>query len=463
MGIFLSPEELEIPSDRQRDVTPDVESHIQELAEDIDKNDLYHAPAVTRTDRGFRLVAGWCRTQAILALLESGRAIRYGTEQVEGKIPVHVLDGERTEADLQEIELHENLKRRNLSWVEKARAIAKLQALRESTSPGWTKTDTARELADDPESKENWREVSESIILAPYLNDPEIAQAETRRKALKKLESKLAGSIYRARAETEVPADSETSDLFRDSSSGEEESKPSPATPKRKALPIAVLHMDAGSAVSHIAAKSYEFECIIADPPYGIDVGKSFWGRGGLSYPDSLEAARKEVAVLASTYETIAAKQCHIYMFCAPQLFHLWAPIFEEMGWQVWPRPIIWDRSPKGLAGAWEWAPRMMYETVLYARKGEKPAIRESRPDIIRCPLEPRYARPGEKPESLYTELLSRSCHPGDKVLDLYAGTGPLIDAAAELNLSAVCVDQDPIAIGIMQERLEEANAKARG
>jgi len=77
-------------------------------------------------------------------------------------------------------------------------------------------------------------------------------------------------------------------------------------------------------------------------------------------------------------------------------------------------------------------------------------------PDVITISGEPNLGHMAQKPVALYKELLSRSVRPGDSVLDCYAGTGPLLPAAHQMQLKATLIEKDPASFGIIINRAKE-------
>lgn len=64
---------------------------------------------------------------------------------------------------------------------------------------------------------------------------------------------------------------------------------------------------------------------------------------------------------------------------------------------------------------------------------------------------------PTQKPEGVLRRIVQASSRPGDRVLDLFAGSGTLGAVAAPLGRHAVLVDDNPEAITIMRERMPRA------
>jgi len=61
-----------------------------------------------------------------------------------------------------------------------------------------------------------------------------------------------------------------------------------------------------------------------------------------------------------------------------------------------------------------------------------------------------------QKPVALFKDLLSRSVKPGDRVLDPFGGSGPILPAAHELPCTATLVEIDPASFGIAVKRSRE-------
>ncbi|WP_454157653.1 DNA-methyltransferase [Microbacterium lacticum] len=64
---------------------------------------------------------------------------------------------------------------------------------------------------------------------------------------------------------------------------------------------------------------------------------------------------------------------------------------------------------------------------------------------------------PTQKPEGILRRIVQASSRPGDRVLDLFAGSGTTGAVAAALGRFAVLVDENPEAIAVMRQRIPEA------
>ena len=64
---------------------------------------------------------------------------------------------------------------------------------------------------------------------------------------------------------------------------------------------------------------------------------------------------------------------------------------------------------------------------------------------------------PTQKPEGILRRIVQASSRPGDRVLDLFAGSGTTGSVASALGRDAVLIDDNPEAIAIMQRRMPHA------
>jgi DNA modification methylase len=69
-----------------------------------------------------------------------------------------------------------------------------------------------------------------------------------------------------------------------------------------------------------------------------------------------------------------------------------------------------------------------------------------------------RTGYPTQKPEPLLARILEATSHPGDRVLDPFAGSGTTAIVAARLDRPFTLIDQSTVAITTARKRLAEAN-----
>lgn len=424
---FIKLDSLHVPEDRVRREFD--EDYIRSLADDIAKNGLYHAPVVRDDLR--TLVAGECRSRAIRLLNAEGISFTYNGQAVEaGMLPVTALS-ELDEDQLLEIELHENILRRDISWQEQVAARAKLHELRQKQKPAGerqTYRETASEILGRPAKPgEATPLVRDAIALAAHLDDPDVAKAKSEREAIKILSKKLESEIREMLAEDFEPSDDD----------------------------MKLLEGDCISNLKNMADGSINI--ILTDPPYGV--GADTFGDQSDNehmYDDSYASWQNLMKDFAAESFRITAERAHAYVFCDIRRFAELAEMMTFCGWNVWETPLIWYKGNRGILPRPDHGPRRTYEAILFASKGDRPVVTTGAHDVISIPADPDRIHAAQKPIELFVELLRRSVHPGEVVLDAFAGRGTIFPAARQLGVRAIAIEQNPSAIAMCKMTLKE-------
>lgn len=437
---FLHTTSITIASNRQRRVFN--RDLLQDLIDSIEGPVGLLQPIVIRSSpQGPTLVAGERRLRAISEIYSLGGLIKFNGELIShGFIPVTDL-GELSLVDAEEAELEENIRRADLTWQERATASNRLMNLRqiqaeEKGLPAVTVREVSMELYPDHSIGAAVAATRRELIVSRFLEDPAVRAAPTLDEAFKilkkgeerKKHAELAekvGASYNAGKQTLIQADSQ--DWCR-------------------------------------GAPSEGFEVILTDPPYGMgadDFGDS--GRGVQAeshrYEDSWENFAKIVEWLPEESFRLATPEAHLYLFCDIDKFFLLRHRFTEAGWVVHRTPLVWS-NPNGFRIPWQGkGPRRAYELILFARKGGKP-VTAVRPDVMEYSRDTSIGHAAQKPVALLDDLLRRSARPGERVLDLFAGSGSVMEAAHNLKLPSTSIELDPAAFGIAANRLKGFEAQ---
>lgn len=433
---------IQVPENRQRKTF--TQEHLDELSASFDRVGLLHPIVVRSVGRDLFLVAGERRLRTLIARGEAGKSTECGSLRISpGEVPYLEL-GELSHEKAMEAELEENIRRVDLSWQERATAEAALHAIRtrqaEERGERQTIRDTALETRGgtlDTLSGTVQQQVSQNLVLAKHLHDPEVAAAKTPKEALKVLQKKAEAT---KRVELAKAFDLEQAE--------------SPSVPHTLLV---------GDIREHLRSlPDGHFQVLLTDPPYGIDAD-SFGDQSGQghSYADSHEYFTELLNLLADEGYRVCAEQAHAYIFCDPRRFDEIKILFELAGWSVWATPLIWAKNT-GMLPRPEYGPRRTYETILFATKGDK-RTNLVRPDVLVHPSVRGLVHGAQKPVSLYQDLLERSSAPGDSVLDPFAGSGTIFPAANRLKLRATGVELNPEYAACCTLRLQRSDDLAEG
>jgi DNA modification methylase len=181
---------------------------------------------------------------------------------------------------------------------------------------------------------------------------------------------------------------------------------------------------------------------------------------GAHAYTDDWAHAEKCYVALATEGFRVAKPQAHLYAFCDIDRFQDLKALFFAAGWTVFRTPLLWYKRHGSRAPWPEQGPQRKYETLLYAIKGKRPTLKMLG-DVLDYPADTNLGHAAQKPVALYRDLLTRTCLPGDTVLDPFCGTGPIFPAAQELRLRATGIERDLASYGIAVKRIQDLKAQA--
>ncbi len=399
-----------IPEDRIRREFD--EDGLKELADSIGRLGLLQ-PIVLREDMK-TLICGERRLRAHHIL---------GLKEIE-----YVTARDLSNEQFLEAELEENVIRRDLSWQDQARAQSRLHNFRveqhgeggQGKDDGWNITRTAKEIAGHDPTSGDRQEVSDSLLLDEFLDDPIVAAAPSKKEAIKIIADLERAKLRKEKADNWDPSKAEHQVVFGD------------------CYKEGVL---LGDEFGHLEVQT-SFDCIITDPPYGRAMHKHSFAKTH-QYDDSREVFLKFLEDFPSlAYQDLTKPQAHAYMFHDIRDFERAYIAWEVGGWKVWPWPLVWDKGNVGTYGSPDQGPRHVYDAILFANKGDRPCIMMQR-DVINITQDTTLPHPAGKPIELYAELLKRSTEPGDYVLDPMCGGGTIFPAASRLKLHATGIEVD--------------------
>ena len=435
---------------------------LQDLKTSIEDRGLLHPPVLRREGNTWVLVAGERRLKAMTEIYELGGFFMYDGERIaEGMIPYSNI-GDLTDLEAEEAELDENLKRKDLTWQEHAAAVARLHKLRGSqhekrandyisamTEQGLvpnpavvatrqTYADTALELTGKSEGAYQ-DAIRKEIIVSRHLDNPAIAKAKSADEAFKilKKQEESAKNIELAR----VVGATFNADLHR------------------------LINSNCLEFMDECAKgpEAEKFDVILTDPPYGMGAD-SFGDAGGKlagiehRYDDSPEAWRDLMGLWTTLSYGVAKERAHAYVFCDFDMFHELKSLMQKAGWYVFRTPIINHKVNSGRVPLPDQGPRRQYEIILYAIKGKKQTT-HIYPDVLSCTADENMSHGAQKPVAVYQNLLQRSVRAGDRVLDSFAGSGTIFEAANLFKCTAVGIEMSPEYYGMSLKRLERMKA----
>jgi len=401
------------------------EKPLEDLAASFLRVGLIHAPVINSKTN--EVIAGERRIRALS--LTEGYTIAYGDTSFEyPDIPIHYMERDDPKL-IFELELEENLRRVNLTPMEEAAALAELHSIRLEVNPQQTRKDTAQEVASlkgvEPTDHDEKR-VADSILVEQFKDDPEVQKAGkvSLQKAAKVARKKMEIDLLRVLGNTDQPAHK-------------------------------MFTLYPGDAIENMKTFADEsFDIILFDPPYGIEANK-FGEQAmdlGHTYDDSMVSAVNFVGSIIEEGARILKSDAHVLMFCSVEVFYNWRDLYEDFGYQVWPRPLIWSKGQQSHVPVPEYGPRYSYECILFAQRGRR-KINQLVNDVFSFSPVRNKIHAAEKPSELLAALIDFVARPGDRILDPCVGSGSIFVGGRDKEVYITGIEIDPNTYAIAKER----------
>jgi len=405
--------DINILSNRQRQSFD--EEYINQLAESMRLVGLIHPIVVD--EQG--LVAGECRIRAARSL---------GWTDIDATLRSDLEPWER-----EVIELEENLRRQDLTYVEdvkaKKRLHERLQEKLGATNPlggrkgGWRVADTAQHLG---------------ISVGTISQDIQLATAVEKNPKFGEFKTKTAASNALKRQQ-ELNIHLIMSALEKQKRDGKDIEKIIPVKDQKIVSKshgqINLIHAD---AVDHIKTlDDLSINCLITDPPWGV----AFDERFGSDQKDALPLM-KEVLGLLEPKLTIGAL---CWMFCATrhlmtgQLYRL----ILDSGFRIYPQILIWCKPTIAHASHPYNEIKGDYEPVMVFSKGQGRSFVEPIFALQEFKVEKPQLHPAQKPVALIEKLINISTTEYDLVLDPFCGSGCTLKAAHNCGRDSLGIEKD--------------------
>lgn len=200
--------------------------------------------------------------------------------------------------------------------------------------------------------------------------------------------------------------------------------------------------------------KEGRIDCIITDPPFGVDnisnmavteTGKKYARK--IANDESPEVAIKTFKDVMNVLLPKTKADSDLYVFTSYQVLSDWMVMTDEFlpkhGFKR-KAVLVWEKDGPGM-GDLECPWGMGCEFILFFQKGRRAKSTKRRNNVIRTPqLRPNeLIHPHEKPGVLLEALIKASTDEGDFLVDPFGGSGSLVRAARNCDRSAVAIEYD--------------------
>lgn len=322
-----------------------------------------------------------------------------------------------------EIELEENIQRKNLSWMEEVEAKRQIDELKRiqhgsatagphgSQGEGWKQEDTAVLLNESPGT------ISQDIALAEALKNDlnlkvQLAQYP-KNVAFKKYKQMKDEEHRRKRVEN-----------------------------NELKINMSLFHGDACELVDNLEDESVALW--LTDPPFAIVDLESASGTYGSMMKEEdnsdNETVLRTIGMVAGKMFDKMLPSAHFYMFFAAEYYQQLSNILRVVGFHVDFVPLIWKKNRtttpfRGLSYA------QIYEPILFGCKPPRSKyLHKSCHSVLEYATVSLSERAHlfHKPPELIEFFIEQSSVEGDLVVDTFAGGGQTLKSAKMLNRQAV-------------------------
>lgn len=196
--------------------------------------------------------------------------------------------------------------------------------------------------------------------------------------------------------------------------------------------------------------KKKKVDCIIVDPPYGINHHSNrrkdksdMTTRGGILNDENNQELLEKAIELS--YKCLKDNS-HIYWFTRWDKLDEQLPMLRK--YYKLKNVLIWDKGNHGsgdLTGAYG----NRYECIVYGMKGRKDLNKidgKQRHDDILCYSKvsaQKLIHPHQKPIDLLEFLIHKSTNEGDIILDMFTGVGSTMKASLNTDRNCIAIELD--------------------
>lgn len=393
-------------------------------------------------------------------------------------VPVRYMENlDEDEAEV--VELEENVKRSDLTWQDKAKAILRIHVLMKTknAATGWAEAQTADHLGYSEDHIYKMTDLGEAIEEGDesIINADTIAAATTIMTRRRSRQRDAAAAMI-----MELDLDEPAQEGAKEAEQALIDEIMDPATsPERKAhlesaLPILRDDPTEPAAAPHAifpadmhqfftAFEGPKFNFLHCDLPYGVSLNgqanqDAFEGGGYDSNPHIYWNMCKTIV---DNWERVMLPSSHVMFWISMKFYTDTVDYFSRNvpGIRVNPTPLIWHKTDgKGIISDALRGPRNIYEAALLMSTGDRKIVRPVS-NVYGAPTAKADAiHTNEKPEPMLRHFFSMFVDKHSRVLDPTCGSGSSIRTSESLGAEAsVGLEFNPEFADRAQQKLVQA------
>lgn len=382
-----------------------------------------------------------------MVLLAGGR--RYASAQLAGlpTVPVIVRDF-IDEIDSREIELFENIYRKDFTWAERAALTQEIDKLyKNKHGSNWSGRKTAELLDKGVATVARDLQLAEALRLMPELAG--CKTADDALKVVKKMEENAIIGELRNRQLQRMGGDS-TQEVNNETAVDDKAVKNQLGNGMRTMLRMADNNYTISDVFKGMAGLRTDghINIIECDPPYGIELNEQKGSKSNVaSNVHSYEEVEKDdypdfVRKLCRELYRVAGKNCWLVFWYGPTWHQLVLESLREAGWQVDEIPAIWTKT-QGQTLQPEVYLARGYEPFFMCRKGKPVMVERGRLNVFNFPgvAGKQKYHPTQRPLELIKEIFTTLGAGRQHVFVPFLGSGATLLACYDLGFQGFGFD----------------------
>jgi ParB family transcriptional regulator, chromosome partitioning protein len=412
--------------------------NIDELSNSIREYGLIQPIIISYDDQ--RLIAGGRRLEAVKRL--GWKELLHGRDFVWRE----ELDKENKQLRLQAVELEENLKRKELTWLEQVEGKRRLLTLMQGIYGQPKMGAPTRSERADPNSRgfgvnrlaamlgENKSITSQDLELADAVERiPSLRRADTKESARRQMS--ILGTVVQMK---------QTAQARASLNPGEAQTK----------LPWVLHEGDFLDNCDKIADESVDL--VYTDLPFGVSLSAmSKHSKGLVEYSDSRESVVSNLAAFAvESFRMLHDNRFAVFFF-GYNYYNELVESLESAGFGVNYVPVVWYKHTRSTEDPNKRYANA-YDPAIVATKGSPVLIRPGGTNVIDVPAvtSGQKIQIAQQPVTLVERFILDMTAKGAVVCDFCAGSGTTGEAAIRNKREAILFEREPAACAVIKARL---------
>jgi ParB/RepB/Spo0J family partition protein len=357
------------------------------------------------------------------ALVAGGRRLAGIAAAGKNSALAKIYEGPLDDLALQELELEENIQRKDLSWQEKEKAVANIHRVKqrsaEKEGKTWSTQDTANLIGQSLRRVQNALELTKAVE-----NNPDVAAADTAFGAMQRLTRQK--DLKRRQEDVEVRRLAEKVGM-------------------KQKVDVQFVNLDAAEAMKDIGSETQDF--VITNPPFGVDIEDVFTSDKKIyeDNPDEISALCRKV--FHEAYRILKPDRWFVAFYPTLKLDEA-RRFLAEAGFKFQKVPAVWVKPNKRVGNVGDGTQALVigYEQFFFARKGDA-RFHEAPPTNNVFSFDtPDSSRmhPLQMPPELWEAILRLITLRGERGVEPFSGSGSGGIAAIRRDLHYLGIELDP-------------------